>query len=527
MKINMSTTTDGDATSVRDIARHYAERAKIQDPTWLEDAIEDYLDVTVTEAQRDICRAIIREEKLLVQTANGIGKSFILACVTVVWLVAYDGAAVLATSGTYPKLKRTFCKPVEQLHDNALGGAGLPGTYKRSPPRIEIDGEPEQYFEAASPTDAGELEGVHSGYVLGIIEEADKDDVTEETFEAMESLVSDQRDRLVAIANPPDDESNSLQRIYNDPTWTVVRKSSFESHNVQHGLEGDDDATIDGLATAWKIKQDWQSYVDEPWPGLDQAEAWTINPGAESFREDLAAEWYKRRGGIIPPADAAVHRPLDPDLIDTAYEPDADPPRANPTSLGVDVARAGGDDTVAAGVRPGHLRIEYEASGTDHTEQEQALAEEIRQWPTPDVAVDAVGEGSGLADGLADRFGTVHRFKNQAAAARETTYDDCWIESLALFADFLEAGGTFPDASLYEQAKVAARTVTYQERHIGSRGDDGSDVLAATARKEDVKGRLGRSPDHLDAALMAVWRERIDVAGGSNYATNSDDVVVL
>jgi len=502
--------------NIRDLGYHYAERAKRQDPTWLEDAIEDYLDVTVTEAQRDICRAIVKNEKLLVQTANGIGKSFILACVTLVWMVAYHPAAVLATSGTYPKLKRTFCKPVESLHGQALDGAGLPGTYKRSPPRIEIDGMPEQYFEAASPTDAGELEGVHGGYVLGIIEEADKADVTEATFEAMESLVSDRRDRLVAIANPPEDETNSLQRLYTDDTWTVIRLSSFASHNVQHGLgEGDDDL-IDGLATAWKVKQDWESYNSDDWPGLEQAEAWS-DPDDPAFRDDLDARWYRRRAGVMPPGDASVHRPLDIDLIDARYQPDATAGRQSPTALGVDVARSG-DDTVAAGVHGDTLVIEYEEQGTDHTEQEQALADQIRQWPTPDIAVDAVGEGSGLADGLDNRFGTVHRFKNQAVAAAEVTYDDCWIESLALFAEHLEAGGTFANSDLYEQAKVAARTVAYEERHIGSRGDDGADVLAATARKEDVKQRLGRSPDHLDAALMAVWRDRTDLGRGNPMA---------
>lgn len=502
----MSTTTS--ITSVRDLAEHYAERARRQDETWLEDAIEDYLDVTVTDAQREICRTIVSEEKVLVQTANGIGKSFILACVTVVWLVAYYPAAVLATSGTYPKLKRTFCKPVEQLHAGALDGAGLPGTYKRSPPRIEIDGEPNQYFEAASPTDAGELEGVHSGYVLGIIEEADKDDVTEATFEAMESLVSDQRDRLVAIANPPEDETNSLQTLYDDPTWTVVRFSSFASHNVQHELAGDDADSIDGLATAWKIRQDWESYNDPEWPGLEQADAWS-KPDHEAFREDLDERWYRRRAGIMPPGDAATYRPLDPDVVDAAYEPDATPVRQSPTTLGVDVARAG-DDTVAAGIHDDHAVIEYAATGTDHTTQEQRLAELIREWPTPDMAVDAVGEGSGLADGLDDRFGTVHRFKNQATASDELAYEDKWAESLALFAEWLDAGGTIADADLYEQAKVAARTVAWEEVHIGSRGDDGADVLRATARKDDVKQRLGRSPDHLDAALMAVWRDRAD-----------------
>ena len=344
--------------------------------------------------------------------------------------------------------------------------------------------------------------------MLGIIEEADKDDVTEATFEAMESLVSDQRDRLVAIANPPEDETNSLQRLYADPTWSVIRFSSFASHNVEHGLSEGDDGLIDGLATLWKVKQDWESYVDDAWPGIEQARAWS-DPDADEFRDDLDSRWYRRRAGIMPPGEAATYRPLDPDVVEAAYDPTATPTRNSPTAVGVDVARSG-DDTVAAGTHDAHLAIEYERQGTDHTEQEQALAELIRAWPTPDIAVDAVGEGSGLADGLDNRFGTVHRFKNQATAADATTYDDKWAESLALFAEYLEAGGTIANSDLYEQAKVAARTVAWEERHIGSRGQNGADVLRATARKDDVKQRLGRSPDHLDAALMAVWRDRAD-----------------
>ncbi|SFR42191.1 hypothetical protein SAMN04487947_1235 [Halogeometricum rufum] len=489
----MSTTE----TSLRDVSRRFSERARRGDPTWLEDAIEAYLDVTVTEAQRKICRAIVENEKLLVQTANGIGKSFILACVTNVWLVTLSPGSVLATSGTYPKLKRTFCKPVESLHDNALGGIGLPGEYKRSPPRIEIDGRPNQYFEAASPKDTGELEGVHGGYVLGIIEEADKDDVTEATFDSMESLVSDQRDRLVAIANPPEDESNSLQQLYEDPTWETIRLTSFDSHNVHVERGTVDGEKIDGLATVWKIKQDWESYVGEEWPGFEQAKT------AHVHRDDLDARWYRRRIGVTPPASASVYRPLDPSLVETAYDPDATPTRETPSELGIDVARSG-DETVAFGVHNRFLKNEYAARGTDHVTQEQRLAAKIREWPTPGLAVDAVGEGSGLADGLDDRFGTVTRFKNQSEAVDGTAYDDKWAESLGLFATWLEQGGTFADSDLYEQAKVAARTIQWEEKHLGSRGDGGADVLAATPKAE-VKERLGRSPDHLDAALMAVW----------------------
>lgn len=494
----MSTTTDG-ISSIRELGEHYAERARRQDEQWLEDAIEDYLGITVTKPQRRICRAVVRNEKLLVQTANGLGKSYILAAIANVWLAAHYPASVLATSGTYPKLKRTFCKPVESLHDNALGGVGLPGTYKHSPPRIEIDGEPHQYLEAASPKDAGELEGVHGGYILGIIEEADKDDVTEATFEAMDSLVSDNRDRIVAIANPPRDETNSLWGLYEDPTWNVIRLSSFESHNVHVETSAVDGEPIDGLATLWKIKQDWESYVGEDWPGCERART------AHERRDDLDERWYRRRAGVMPPAGASTHRPLSPDLVETQYDPDVTPPCDFPEALGIDVARSG-DDTVATGPHGDVLVTHFARQGTDHTQQEQDLAGIIREWRTPPIAVDAVGEGSGLADGLDDRFGTVDRFKNSAVAAAETTYDRRWGESLALFADYLAAGGVIRDSNLYEQAKIAARTVTWEEKELGKRGtdDDGAKVLSATP-KDDVKQRLGRSPDHLDAALMSIW----------------------
>jgi len=185
---------DVDEPAVRS-PEHYARRAQDGDETWLEDAIEDYLGLTVTQAQQKICRALVRNEKVVVVTANGLGKSYILAAIVNVWLLTKYPAIAFGTSGTYAKLKRTFCKPVEALHDNALHGHGLPGRYKQQPPRIEIDGEPEHYFEAASPEDAGELEGVHTAYTLGIVEEADKKAIDEEVLDAMTSLVTDDRAR--------------------------------------------------------------------------------------------------------------------------------------------------------------------------------------------------------------------------------------------------------------------------------------------------------------------------------------------
>lgn len=487
---------------------HFAKRADENDETWIEDAIEAYLGLRLGPKQREICRSVVNHEQTAVVGANGTGKTYITAAITLVWQTVRYPAITFGTSGTGKKLYRTLCRPIDKLHTTALEGHGLPGEFKQQPPRIDYD-DPEHYFEASSPQDTGELEGAHNAFTLAIIEETDKDDVTAETVDAMRSLIPDwEYGRMLAVGNPPHDESNCFADLIDDRSgWHVIHISSFDSWNVLVETGAAEGPTIDGMATLSTLEKDWADYHDEDWPGIEQAQAWS-DPDSPAFRDDLEERWYRRRAGIMPPGDASVHRPLHPSTVEAAYDPGATPQRETPTALGVDVARSS-DDTVAVGPHDEHLVVEYEQQGTDHTEQEQELAERIRPCPPLDIAVDAVGEGSGLADGLNNRFGDVTRFKNQATAVRETEYDDRWSESLALFADFLEAGGVIANQDLYEQAKVAARTVTWDTQFIGSRGEDGAEVLSATP-KDEVKDRLGRSPDHLDAALMAVWVDRTD-----------------
>jgi hypothetical protein len=503
-----ATTFEGGDAELPPPPAHFAERADDGDETWLEDAITAYLDLTLGPKQREICRSVVNNEQTAVVGANGTGKTYITGAIVLAWQTVRYPAISFGTSGTGKKLYRTLCRPIDKLHGAALGGAGLPGTFKRQPPRIDYD-DPEHYFEAATPKDAGELEGAHSAYTLAIIEETDKEDVTDATVDAMRSLIPDyETSRMLAVGNPPEDEANVFADMISDRSeWNVVRISSFDSHNVLVETGEAEGETIDGMATVSALRKDWQGYHEEPWPGVEQARAWS-DPESPEFRENLSERWYRRRAGIMPPGDASIHRPLEPGVVQAAYEPDATPARETPTTLGIDVARSG-DDTVAVGPHDTQLVVEYEKQGTDHTEQEQRIAEKVRQWPPIEIAVDAVGEGSGLADGLENRFGNVTRFKNQGTAVAETEYDDRWSESLAHFADYLEAGGTIANKHLYEQAMVAARTVTWDTCFIGSRGNDGAEVLSATP-KDEVKERLGRSPDHFDAALMAVWRDAVD-----------------
>ncbi|WP_226479173.1 hypothetical protein [Natrinema amylolyticum] len=489
---------------------HYARRAQRGDETWLEDAIEDYLGVTVTRAQQRICRTLVNNEKVVVVTANGLGKSYILAAIVNIWLLTKYPAIAFGTSGTYAKLKRTFCKPIEALHDNALQGVGLPGEYKQQPPRIEIDGEPEHYFEAASPEDAGELEGVHTAYTLGIIEEADKKAIDGDVIDAMTSLVTDDRDRLIAISNPPVDETNITSDLMDDPTWKTVQLSSFESHNVQVETGAVDGPMIDGLATLGKIQDDWKSFNGEDWPGLEKART------AHERRDDLDTRWYRRRAGVMPPDTASKHRPYDAADAKEAYDTAITAGRGYPLGSGIDVARSGDRTVLITLWSTGNWTVRYTSRGTDYPTQEDELMADSRLGGDRHhaVAIDAVGEGSGLADYLDDRLPNLYRFGSDKKPLTDGTEDDNpyglinyksqRAEALAAVGRKLPDELAYSDGDLREELVAGARSIEFDTRTLGSRGENGAEVVTVNS-KDAVKERLGRSPDLLDGAMMAAW----------------------
>jgi hypothetical protein len=170
------------------------------------------------------------------------------------------------------------------------------------------------------------------------------------------------------------------------------------------------------------------------------------------------------------------------------------------------VARSG-DETVLSGKHRDAIKTHYARKGSNHVEQKNALGDKLYGIGGPKVAVDAVGEGSGIADELNQQF-NVTRFSNGAKPVDESNYYDSWAEALALFGEFLESG-SIESETLYEQAKVAARVVEFSTRTLTSRGGE---VIEATS-KEAIKDALGHSPDHFDAALMANW---LDMTGGNS-----------
>ena len=500
---------------------------------------EDILRVRLAATQKRILRSLAENKRTLVVSGNGPGKSYGVAIAVDAFMCTNTDATGLGTSGSYSQFIDGMWRPMKNLFEEAQERYRIPGSaLTGQQPRLEIDDD--WFFRVVSPRDPGELEGRHAEQTIVVIEEADKKYITEEHFSSSRSTVTSAEDRMLAVANPPKDETGVVYQKMQSDQWNVIQFSSFESHNVLVDAGKLDDEHLPGLVDLPTIAEDWEEWHDEPWPKVldayPEAELGEPYPGANELterveegvldrdrllewlrpgfdiartahedRDDLAADWYRRRAGIIPTANASVYRPFYLEDVRQAVDENVRPPDPGPLlGIGIDVARKGGDKTVYRRIYP-HYTDAVEWSMERHPENESKIRDLLDGEPElAPIAVDAVGEGSKLADDLQDAYPDVHRFKNGSKPDTdegEEEWYDKWSEGLDALGDRLPklAVDQRGETDIREELFAAARTVEYSENRRRS-----GDVIKASP-KSDITDRLNSSPDSFDALVMAAW----------------------
>jgi len=168
---------------------------------------EDVLELDLAETQKEILRALTEHDRILVVSGNGVGKSYTVAIAKLAFLATNVDSIVLGTSGSYSQFIDAAWRPLKALHEDAKRRVGIPGeTYDGGQPTLEIDSE--WFAKVVSPRDPGDLEGRHAAHMLVVIEEADKKYITREHFDSAGSSITDDSDRMLAVANPPLDETD-------------------------------------------------------------------------------------------------------------------------------------------------------------------------------------------------------------------------------------------------------------------------------------------------------------------------------
>lgn len=476
--------------------------------------INDFIQISPTREQKQIVRAIEDNQKVLIVAGNGFGKSFIVAMTKLALLLTVPDSKVIGTSGSYSQYRDSVWSPMAEEFEELKERANVPGKVLDYRNMLKIDRN--WYAKIVSPSDPGDLEGRHASRVMVVIEEADKKYITEEHFDSAFSSVTDQEDRFIAIANPPDEQVGPVWERMRSDEWYTLQFTSFENRNVRMRRK-----EVEGLLTLDQIRHDYRNWNARDWPGIEKAKEpaeivrktydpeYELSDDEKQRLEGLEERWYRRRLGVIPPASSSVHRPIHTPTIRGAYRHSIDFTDYTPRTFGMDVARSGGDDNVIISFSGplGHYKVEDRWSGLDHVRNKERAAQTFDDHRKADIAIDATGEGSGLADELCDEYPNAFRFKANNNAHQEMKYKDRWAEGLNELGDALDIGATFTGTRFKEELMRAASVIQFEERHYKSREAD--TVLKATP-KSDVKDELGRSPDMLDAAMMASWAFQFD-----------------
>lgn len=496
--------------------------------------IEFYEDLgfDLADTQKDILRACQNHHRVLVWSGNGTGKTAGVMMAQYHYVMTRWNSIGVTTSGNYPTLKDTSWPFLQTIHQRAKQEYPIEAEAKQSAPRIEFpdDEYPEWWIKFRSPRDPRNLEGRHGRRAFVVIDEADKPDVGPGHFDAATSTASSTQDVCVAICNPPQERGDVAFQKWDDDRWHTIEFDSFDSHNVQRDLgelpDDDPRGYIPGLIELDLVIEDYENWNGRDWPGVNEVrQAFTVEDGKRVARDDwrtLDPRWYRKRLGVMPPAGRGTLRPFYERHVDQAVEmyrivtdDGAAPSKARGstvTQMGGDVARDGGDRTViVARWDTGLLSVELKQRVNDHPENKELYRSTDDRLPRDGlILIDAIGEGSAVADDIKKERNRVRRFKGSEIDSRDDKrtedirYRNKRTEAAVDLGNALKDGDLLvpPNSELERELRAASRVLRLTERSFR-----GQDVLVLKG-KSDLKSNdhLGHSPDIADAAMMAVYQ---------------------
>jgi len=451
------------------------------------------LKVEPWEMQRRILRALWTPgvRTVAVKSAHGTGKSYQAAAATHAWLYGMPDRQVITTApgmrqvGNVWREIRAMYRGAEE-RGTPLGGEMPPRAF-----RLHIS---ERWHAIGFSSDKPEaVVGSHvPNGTLVVMDEANG--VAAPIWDALLGLLTGENDKLLVIFNPTrangpsydlwreDHAGYQMEHIPSDaplPEGTPASLqrftiSAYDTPNVQAGRE-----VVKGLVT-----RGWVEWVKKKW-GVN-------NPN------------YKARVlGQFP--DGGDHTVVPHEWFDLAVQRWHDAEDLGWSGVhrfGLDVAREGPDDTVAADFFPGlgvrALHRHIKASTTDTAWWMSTLVDR----DCIGVNVDADGIGAGVFDRLVE-FGDVPGLvdmRGMRAAQNHQRFFNARSEWYWNLRERLDPQGPDPIALPPDDA-LRGQLTALEWKEVKGR--------IFVERKEDWRKRLpdASSPDEADAVCYAVWDE--------------------
>ena len=196
--------------------------------------IENVLGCTLWEKQKEICRALVENERVAVAAAFGLGKTYLAARLGLWFLFCHPNSKVVSTAPTQRQVKDLLWSELRTAHGKAtikLGGELLQLMFKLK----------EDHFAVGFSTDAENMDkftGYHSENQFVIFDQAGG--IETPIWEAAEGLMTSANCKWLAISNTAISSCELANICMPDRKtkfgkWEVIRIKATETPNVLAG----------------------------------------------------------------------------------------------------------------------------------------------------------------------------------------------------------------------------------------------------------------------------------------------------
>ena len=428
----------------------------------------DILHLTPWARQEEVLRALAEHDRVSVRSGHGVGKTMIAAVAALWYLAEHDPCCVLTTAPTDRQVREALWRKIRELWRNSALSQIYPHVQVN---QRNLDITTRRWALGFSTDDPQMAQGMREAEnLLIIVDEAGGMDP--EIFISLRSMLTVEGAKLLLIGNPIVPEGYFYESHQPGANFHQIAISSLESPNVQAGK-----IVVSGLTTA-----EWCDEMLAEWGERSPVYQSRVLGEFPEVGEDT----------LVPKPWAAAA--LERGNAWNGNGPDVD---TETIALGCDVARYGADLTVICiadkhGLR--HMEARAKASLMDTVGRVKRLREE---WNVPEtgVAVDDTGVGGGVTDRLWEldvgvapiNFGERAIDHEHYANKRTEIY---WNMREALNP---EKGATF---GIPERFREAVRELSVPHYAYTSKGQ------IKLESKDDIKKRLGKSPDHADALAL-------------------------
>ncbi|MCY3853810.1 MAG: hypothetical protein OXF77_00855 [Thaumarchaeota archaeon] len=466
------------------------------------DFIELILDENATDIQLEIINAVAdnRTKEIAVKSCHSSGKSWIAVRCILWFLFNYRDSRVIITAPIFNQVKNVLFAELTNIYKAKLQGIAKElGIADAECLTTQLKLSDKWYALGLSTSEhrSVNLQGHHSPYMMVVVDEASGMSYSnDETFTAIKGiLASGKITKLLMLGNPTNNSGyfyDCFTKLDGNEGLKIMTISAFDTPNYK-------DNNISGLDDLKALSFDEITKLDEAgnsnFLSLARGRDWLDNYSERDINVRLLGEFGSQDADALFDAND-IKTAINRELTDDNYNPD-DLENKEVYYLGVDVARFGSDATCFV-VRQGNKIVDilkqYKKSTMETTGKIIQLMDKY-QIDGSNINIDEIGVGGGVVDRLQEQNIEVNAI-NVAGACPNDSYQNRYTNQRAMhysnLAERFKKGYiSIPDNKELKQELLSILG------GVDSRG------RLKIEPKTDFKARLGRSPDVLDALMLA------------------------